>query len=90
MRHYNEGPKADKWGEESDEGSATWDLCLKCGTSAAGKPAADLGRPAGPNGDPLDIVSEGESDIDYGDPDDNGGIEFECDLCQCTLTSQDA
>jgi|10_taG_2_1085330.scaffolds.fasta_scaffold72365_3 hypothetical protein len=89
MRHYNEGPKADKWYEINQEGTASWDLCTECSSCVAGNPATDFGLPEGPNGDPLDTVSDGESVIDYGESAADGH-EYECDICGCTLTSEDA
>ena len=83
MRHYNEGPKADKWHEETDEGTTGWDLCRHCGAKATGKSASDLGL-VSHNSDPLDTVSEGESQIDYSERGD-----YECELCERTLGYSD-
>ena len=85
MRHFNEGPKADKWYEENEEGTAGWDLCRHCGHLATGQSAAELGLSEGPNGDPLDTVSEGESQVDYNED----GFDYECELCGCTLGYSD-
>ena len=84
MRHYNEGPKVDRWYEETEEGSASWDLCRRCGAKVEGESAAEFGLPEGPNGDPLETVSEGESVIDYSE--ESG---YECDICNRPLTLLD-
>ena len=84
MRHFNIGNKVDSWSESCDEGSAGWDLCRFCGPKATGKDAASLGLHQGPNGDPLDTVSEGEFQVDYSE---DGG--YECELCGRTLSARD-
>jgi hypothetical protein len=81
-------PEADKWYEETDEGTSTFDICNECMCLDSAFIYSEVGGTYQGDPPPSDMDSLSHIDIGVGNPSLYDGEEMDCECCNQPLTTR--